>query len=52
MTGTLGFTVKEVVRPTEPVVPDPFVAALEPERGEDGAKARPEGRLAAGIPTP
>lgn len=46
MTGSLGFTVKELVLPTEPVVPDPFVAALEPERGDDGAKERRQAGLA------
>ena len=30
MTGSLGFTVTELVRRPEPVVPDPFLAALEP----------------------
>ena len=38
MTGSLGFTVTEIVRRPEPVVPDPFVAALEPERGDDRAQ--------------
>ena len=26
----LGFTVTETVRPPEPVLPDPFIAALQP----------------------
>jgi hypothetical protein len=33
MTESIGFKVTETVRPSEPVVPDPFIAALEPERG-------------------
>ena len=38
MTGSLGFTVTEIVRRTEPVVPDPFVATLGRDDGaqEDG----------------
>ena len=51
MTGSLGFTVTEIVRRTEPVVPDPFVATLSgPRRRRPGARAA--GQLAAISATP
>ena len=37
MTDVRGFIVTEDVRRSEPVMPDPFIATLEPEREEPGA---------------